>query len=210
MSRVKTSIKDFYDTINGFLCRLNNHYLLNDNLDENRIQGNGRIAFNTFKNNLPEPVYSVIFCRNPGHSMRLTKSSFRVAIKISGVRLNRPIAIISECNKNGNRLLGKTTAGVITQTNLITRINLITQTNLITRIDLITRVDLTTQISSKTQIDFEIITMVDQAKRDSKEIITRRVLAACPETDSIITQMVILGRPETITVPMATSQWTYQ
>lgn len=64
-SRVKTNIKDFYNTINNLLCRLNNKYLLGDNVDEDRIKGNGRIALSTFTNNLPEPARSVIFSRKP-------------------------------------------------------------------------------------------------------------------------------------------------
>lgn len=64
--RVKTNIKDYYETITQLLSRINNVYLLDNNqLDKDIIDSNNRIALNAFKNNLPEPTKSIILSRNP-------------------------------------------------------------------------------------------------------------------------------------------------
>lgn len=63
--RINTTIKDYYETINKYLCRLNNYYILNNDIDDGKLESNKRIALTTFKNNIPEPARSVIFSRKP-------------------------------------------------------------------------------------------------------------------------------------------------
>lgn len=64
--RVKTNISDFHNSLSGYLCRLNNFYLINQNLNDDQVDSNKRIALECFKQNLPEPARSVVFSRNPG------------------------------------------------------------------------------------------------------------------------------------------------
>ncbi|XP_055918445.1 GATA zinc finger domain-containing protein 4-like [Eupeodes corollae] len=65
-TRVKTTIDDYYNSLNLLLSRINNLHLINNNRnDQSVISSNNRIALDAFKNNLPEPTKSIILSRNP-------------------------------------------------------------------------------------------------------------------------------------------------
>ncbi|XP_055854701.1 uncharacterized protein DDB_G0292186-like [Episyrphus balteatus] len=83
-ARVQTTIEDYYNKINNFLCRINNTYLLGNNQDgiNEMIESNNRIAFQAFKNNLPEPTKSIILSRNPSS---LT-AAFKIIVEINHQR----------------------------------------------------------------------------------------------------------------------------
>lgn len=64
--RCDSTIENFYKKLNTFLCRLNNALYFSDNkFTEINYESNGRIALNSFKYGLPEPVKSIIVSRNP-------------------------------------------------------------------------------------------------------------------------------------------------
>lgn len=63
--RCNSTIKNFYDEINSKLTRINNAYSLQGGDNKEKIEANKRIALNTFKDNLPEPVRGIIVNRNP-------------------------------------------------------------------------------------------------------------------------------------------------
>ncbi|XP_054734577.1 uncharacterized protein LOC129242041 [Anastrepha obliqua] len=64
--RCDSTIENFYNNLNALLCRLNNalYFSYNNSLEIN-CESNGRIALNSFKYGLPEPVRSIIVSRNP-------------------------------------------------------------------------------------------------------------------------------------------------
>jgi hypothetical protein len=63
-TKCDTTVGNFFTKINNLLCRLNNSYLLNGQNTEDQIQSNQRIAFHAFRQGLPEPVKSLVLCRN--------------------------------------------------------------------------------------------------------------------------------------------------
>lgn len=63
--RCDGTIDNFYQNLNNLLCRLNNAFLLQGENNANEIVSNQRIALNSFKYGLPEPVKSIIISRNP-------------------------------------------------------------------------------------------------------------------------------------------------
>lgn len=66
--RCNSSIEFFYNKLNTLLCRLNNAlYFSTNNITEINYESNCRIALNSFKYGLPEPVKSIIISRNPAN-----------------------------------------------------------------------------------------------------------------------------------------------
>lgn len=63
--RCTSTVLDFYNRMNYLLSRLNNAFLLQDLLDDDRIKINNNLVLNSFKLNLPEPVKGLIITRNP-------------------------------------------------------------------------------------------------------------------------------------------------
>ncbi|XP_067638828.1 uncharacterized protein DDB_G0267764-like [Eurosta solidaginis] len=64
--RCESTIEHFYNQLNTLLCRLNNALQLsNTKIAGINYESNGRIALNSFKHGLPEPVKSIIVSRNP-------------------------------------------------------------------------------------------------------------------------------------------------
>jgi len=63
-TKCDSTVGNFFTKINNLLCRLNNSYFLNGQNTEEQIQSNQRIALHAFKQGLPEPVKSIVLCRN--------------------------------------------------------------------------------------------------------------------------------------------------
>lgn len=64
--RCDSTIENFYNQLNTLLCRLNNAlYFCANRFPEVNSESNARIALNSFKHGLPEPVKSIIVSRNP-------------------------------------------------------------------------------------------------------------------------------------------------
>ncbi|XP_054745706.1 uncharacterized protein LOC129250090 [Anastrepha obliqua] len=61
--RCDSTIEAFYNSLNTLLCRLNNASILCTNSTSS--ESNARIALNSFKHGLPEPVKSIIVSRKP-------------------------------------------------------------------------------------------------------------------------------------------------
>ena len=64
LCRCNSSIKQFYNDITVLLSRINNAFLLRNELTEEQSEINKRIAFKTFVNNLPEPAKGIVLSRN--------------------------------------------------------------------------------------------------------------------------------------------------
>lgn len=64
-SKCIDTVENFHKRISGLLTRLNAKYILDGQSRQSTVESNARIAFESFKYGLPEPVRSVIISRNP-------------------------------------------------------------------------------------------------------------------------------------------------
>lgn len=98
--RCESTIENFYNQLNTLLCRLNNALCFSDKkLTGVNFESNGRIALNSFKHGLPEPVKSIIVSRDP----KDLKNAYDI-IKSNGyLKYNDRQNFFSKYNSNNTR-----------------------------------------------------------------------------------------------------------
>lgn len=64
-ARIRTNVEEYYNYLNNLISKINVSLMLENNNDASLIESNKRIAFDSFKHNLPEPTKSIVLSRNP-------------------------------------------------------------------------------------------------------------------------------------------------